>query len=162
MQKKIVEIEERKIVGLKIRTSYKEELNHKTSNISMLVRQYINSEIARILPNRKNPGIMITLYTEYESDYKGEYTYFIGEEVTEIGPLPKELTSTTIPAGNYAKFTTEPGELPDVLIKAWQEIWKMSEADLGGKRTYRTDFEVCNARAQDPQNTVLDIFVGIE
>ena len=52
--------------------------------------------------------------------------------------------------------------MPAVLIQAWQSIWNMSERDMGGKRTYRVDFEMYDERAQDPQNTVLDIFIGIE
>ena len=43
-----------------------------------------------------------------------------------------------------------------------KEIWKMSAAELGGKRRYQTDFEIYDERAADHQNIVLDIFVGIE
>jgi predicted transcriptional regulator YdeE len=47
------------------------------------------------------------------------------------------------------------------VIDAWQQIWKMTTADFGGKRAYRADFEVYDERARDPTNTSLDIYVGI-
>lgn len=50
--------------------------------------------------------------------------------------------------------------MPDIVIQAWQAIWKMTPEDLGGKRTYRADFEIYDQRAQDPQNSVVDIYIG--
>jgi predicted transcriptional regulator YdeE len=52
--------------------------------------------------------------------------------------------------------------MPQVDIEAWQKIWAMSDDELGGARSYTTDFEVYDERARDPQNTVLDIYIGIE
>jgi len=37
----------------------------------------------------------------------------------------------------------------------------MSSNDFGGKRAYQADFEVYDQRARDPNNTVLDIHIGI-
>jgi predicted transcriptional regulator YdeE len=52
--------------------------------------------------------------------------------------------------------------MPMVLINAWQGIWRMPPESLGGERRYHTDFEVYDERASDPQNTILDIYVGIK
>ena len=52
--------------------------------------------------------------------------------------------------------------MPDVCIALWQKIWSMKPEILGGTRAYQTDFELYDARAQDPKNTVLDIYVGIQ
>ena len=38
----------------------------------------------------------------------------------------------------------------------------MTSDDLGGERRYSTDFEVYDERAANPQNAVLDIYVGIK
>lgn len=73
-----------------------------------------------------------------------------------------QLKILTIPKSNYQKFTTEPGKMPDVVISAWQKIWAMKEDDFGGKRKYIADFEVYDQRASDPNNTVIDIYIGIE
>ncbi len=38
----------------------------------------------------------------------------------------------------------------------------MTAEELGGERNYITDFEIYDERANDPQNTVLDIYIGIK
>ena len=52
--------------------------------------------------------------------------------------------------------------MPEVVINAWQQIWKMSAIDLGGVRAYVADFEVYDQHAMDPTNTILDIFIGVK
>jgi predicted transcriptional regulator YdeE len=52
--------------------------------------------------------------------------------------------------------------MPDVIVNAWKKIWKISSEELGGHRSYQTDFEIYDERAADHQNIVLDIYVGIE
>jgi predicted transcriptional regulator YdeE len=61
----------------------------------------------------------------------------------------------------YVKFTTTPVPMPDVIVNAWNSIWKMSSAELEGKRRYHTDYEIYDERAKDHQNIILDIWVGI-
>ena len=51
--------------------------------------------------------------------------------------------------------------MPDVVIQAWQHIWTMNGAQLGGKRKYLVDFEVYDQRAMDPNNAIADIYIGI-
>jgi predicted transcriptional regulator YdeE len=67
----------------------------------------------------------------------------------------------TIPSQQYAKFTTSPAPLPEVIVNAWLKIWKMSQAQIGGKRRYQTDFEIYDERAADHQNIILDIYISI-
>ncbi len=38
----------------------------------------------------------------------------------------------------------------------------MDYASLGGVRAYIADFEVYDHRSIDPQNTVLDIYIGVK
>ena len=52
--------------------------------------------------------------------------------------------------------------MPDVVISAWQKIWAMDGNDFGGKRKYIADFEVYDERASNPNNTVIDIYIGTE
>ena len=47
-------------------------------------------------------------------------------------------------------------------IAAWQAIWAMNESELNGKRRYIADFEIYDDRASDPNNTVVEIYIGIE
>ena len=36
------------------------------------------------------------------------------------------------------------------------------QGQLGGKRAYNTDFEVYDQRARDPQDSQIDIYVGVK
>jgi predicted transcriptional regulator YdeE len=114
------------------------------------------------IPQRKNPGTTYCVYTDYDSNYTGAYTYFIGEEVLSLDDIPERLETLTIPSQNYIKFTTNPGPMPDVVKGTWQKIWEMSSKDLGGTRRYRADFEVYDKRASDHSKVVFDLFIGIE
>ena len=67
-----------------------------------------------------------------------------------------------ISKSKYQKFTTESGKMPDVVISAWQKIWAMRKDDFVGKRKYFVDFEGYDQRASGPNNTVVDIYIGIE
>ena len=67
----------------------------------------------------------------------------------------------SIPAQTYVKFTSPPGQMPAAVIGMWQKIWKMSAAELGGKRAFVADFEVYDERSMDPNNATVDIYIGI-
>jgi predicted transcriptional regulator YdeE len=153
---------ETKLVGITGRTNNKQEANPATSRIAALMGQYWQQAIAMQIPHRKNPGITFAAYTEYESDYTGDYTYFIGEEVSLVAELPASLHAITIPAGRYAKCTTEPGPMPMVLVQAWHRIWQLSPEELGGERRYHTDFELYDHRALNPLMAVLDVMIGLK
>ena len=155
-------MDEIKLVGLTARTNNKNEMNPQTSKIGELAGRYWGQNLAAKISNRKNPGVTLSVYTDFESDEHGDYTYFVGEEVNSFENIPEGFRSVTIPSANYQKFTTAPGKMPDVVINGWQEIWKMTSDDFEGKRTYQADFEIYDHRAIDPSNSVVDIFVGIE
>lgn len=161
MKKIYSSLEEMKLVGIKVRTCNKDELDIKTAKIMPCVQKYFMQQVAQNIPNRTNNGVTYCAYTEYESDYRGDYTFFIGEEVSSFGGPITELDNLVIPKQNYIKFTTETGAMPHIVIDSWNKIWQMSPQDLGGVRSYRTDFEIYDKRAMDPQNTILDIYIGI-
>jgi predicted transcriptional regulator YdeE len=137
-------------------------MNISSAKIAPTIQKYFRQALGEVIPNRKNPGTTYCVYTDYESDFTGDYTYFIGEEVKFEGDSMEGFSSIIIPAQNYAKFTSKPGIMPEVCIDMWQNIWKMKSGELGGKRAYLADFEVYDKRALDPSKTVLDIYVGVK
>jgi len=163
MQKQKTQLSKITLVGLTTRTNNKNEMNPETSKIGKLAGLYWANQVANNIQHRTNPGVTYAVYTNFESDENGDYTYFIGEVVDsfESQDLSK-FETIIIPASSYQKFTTKPGKIPDIVISAWQEIWTMKENDFGGKRKYIADFEVYDKRAADKNNTVLDIYIGIE
>lgn len=162
MKKEVENKSEIKLIGLMTRTNNKNEMNPATSRIGELMGRFWGQNIAGQISNRKNPGVTLSVYTEYDSNEHGDYTYFIGEEVSSFENIPVGLQKLTIPPAKYQKFTTPSGKMPEVVINAWQQIWKMSANDFGGARAYIADFEVYNQRASDPANASLDIYIGIK
>lgn len=162
MKKEVLHLAEKRLIGLSVRTSYQNEIDPSKAKITPCVTRFFQEGISEKIPNLKNPAVTFCAYTDYENDYQGEYTYFIGQEVTSLDDLPDELSALTIPSQNYVKFTTGPAPIPQVIINAWQKIWQTSETELGGKRTYHVDFEIYDERAYDPHNAVIDLYVGID
>jgi predicted transcriptional regulator YdeE len=162
MKKELENKSEIKLVGLTARTNNTNEMNPQTSKIGELASRFWSQNIAAQIVNRKNPDVTLSVYTNYDSNEYGDYTYFIGEEVSSFENIPTELEKLTIPAAQYQKLTTPSGKMPEVVMNAWQQIWKMSSDDFGGDRAYIADFEVYDQRARDPSNTSLDIYIGIK
>lgn len=162
MHKEILAVPEIKLVGICVRTSNERERDKMKGNIFPCVQKYFHQGLAEKISNRKRPGTTFCAYTGYETDHNGEYTYFIGEEVSELNNVPEGFQQLVVPKQQYAKFTTTPAPMPDVIVNAWKEIWEMSPKQLGGHRSYETDFEVYDERAADHQNIVLDLNIGIE
>lgn len=164
MQQTVIQRKKIHLIGICVRTSYQQELDKMKGNIFPCVRRYFHESLFEKIPDRKKPGTTFCAFTDYASDYKGQYTYFIGEEVSSscTKGIPEGFQVLMIPEQTYAKFTIGPAPMPDVVVNAWQSIRNMSPKDLGGRRRYHTDFEIYDERAADHQNIRMDLFVGIE
>ena len=151
------------LVGIKGRTSNKREADPSTAIIGSTLARYAQESIPEKIPLRKKAGVTYCVYTEYESDHTGEYTYFVGEEVNELSPeliALHGLQSICIPAQSYTVYTTDPGVMPAVVIDAWRTIWNTPFKEKGVERSYQADFEVYDERASNPQASVVDIYIG--
>jgi predicted transcriptional regulator YdeE len=85
----------------------------------------------------------------------------VGAPVREGLAPPSGMVLRRIPAGKYTVITTEKGPFPKVVPDAWMGIFKL-EAEGKLNRTYQTDFELYDERALDPQNGVVDIYIGVK
>jgi predicted transcriptional regulator YdeE len=157
-----VSLPKKLIVGVSIRTNNTDALQGEASRIAHTIRNFWGNAIPGRIENQKYPNETIIGYTDYESDEHGDYTFFIGKEVTQADKVPEELDLLVIPAGHYQKITTPKGEIPEIIRDAWEAIWHMSTEELGGKRLYHTDFQVHDQRAADPKNATVDIYVGVK
>lgn len=152
------------LVGISIRTNNKHifEPNPATNKIAETVQHYIHNELYQKIKFRKNPGRTFCVYTQYDTDETGDYTYFIGEEVSSVEDIDAPFELLTVPAQTYIKFTNQPEPMPEACINMWKSIWSMNESDLGGKRAYIADFEIYDERSHDHNHAVLDIYIGIK
>ena len=162
MKKITEELPEIKLVGITARTSNSLEFDPKTAQIGKTMQRFFSENLQDKILHRKTPHKVFAVYTNYESDKNGAYTYFLGQEVTAFENQSAIFQTLVIPNQDYAKFTSSPGKMPEVVINMWQNIWQMKEEDFGGKRSYISDFEVYDERSVDLNNAIVDIFVGIK
>lgn len=162
MQKISIKLPEIKLVGITCRTSNAEVFNSapEDNKIVQTIQKYFANGCSEKIAHRSKPRTTYGVYTNYESDFNGEYTYFIGEEVSSLEDLPEGFETITIPIQNYAKFTNEPGPMPSVCIDMWKNI--LGQDELMAQRGYIADFEVYDIRSKDQQNAVLDIYIGVK
>ena len=88
----------------------------------------------------------------------------MGEKVSTISNVLEGFETITIPGQTYVKFTTNPGDMPDVIRNTQFEIWGMDEKALGGKRSYGADSGVYDERSIKPDHRtiVIDVFIGLD
>ncbi|TQR19626.1 GyrI-like domain-containing protein [Psychrobacillus vulpis] len=104
------------IYGNKVRTN-----NNDSSIFSKLWEEFLKNKVQ---------GDIYAVYSNYESDFTGNFDFMIGTEKKNGEHF------ITIGEGEYYIWEVESQDLSGV-GKAWNEIWK---SDL--PRAYTTDFEV--------------------
>ena len=153
MKYEIVELEEKKVVGVKIKTT--NQNGKSIEDIGMTWQKLFADGIYEKIQDKVN-NKTIGLYTEYEGDYTKPYTFVAGAEVSEELENNKEIVTKIIPKGKYARFIIT-GDVQNSVGQAWKEIWSM---DL--KRKYNCDFEEYQNNSQDMQNQEIHIYIAIK
>jgi predicted transcriptional regulator YdeE len=148
------------VVGISIRTSNANEMSGK-GVIPQQWDRFINEGLLGKIPNKIESNIL-AVYTDYESDANGAYTFMLGARVSSTDSVPPGMVAKKIPAARYAVFISETGFVGKVVPETWSRIWAVPKAEPGGSRTYKADFEVYGQRAANPQNAEVNIYVGIE
>ena len=153
MKYEIVELEEKVITGIRIKTTNQD--GRAMQDIGITWQRLFADGIYNKIPNKVN-GKTIGLYTEYEGDYTKPYTFIAGAEVSKEVQIGEEIESIIIPKGKYAKFVIR-GDVQNSVGQAWQEIWNM---DL--KRKYTCDFEEYQNNSEDMQKQEIHIYIALD
>jgi predicted transcriptional regulator YdeE len=142
------------VVGVAARTTNRAEADSETARIPAVWQRFF-SEQERIR-NRREPEVVIAVYTAYESDHTGEYSVIVGAEVSAATVVPQGLVSVAVPPGRYLVFTAE-GGMPAALINTWIEIWEYFARTSKYQRAYSADFE----RHDRNRPSAVDIYVAL-
>lgn len=142
---KFVEIEEFQVIGMAARTTNAREM---TAD-GVIPKLWAH-------PPQSDSGV-IALYTEYESDEHGEYTFVLGAKANSGSAVLDAMVQKTVPAGRYAVFTSERGRVQKIVFETWKRIWSELPS-----RSFIADFEVYDQRAADPGDAVVNIYVGVK
>jgi predicted transcriptional regulator YdeE len=147
------------VAGCVIRTNNADEIGG-NGKIGPLWQRFMQQNLAGQIPNRSGSSLIV-VYSNYASDEKGDYDYLLGVPVSSVGDLPAGVTLKKVEPGAYGVILTEKGQMPGVLQAAWARVWKMSPAELGGKRAFVTDYEIYDQRSANMQSAQVEIHVGL-
>ena len=132
----IVQVDEKTITGISVRTTNANETNPETSQIGALYQRFDET----VPVDYKNGARVYGVYYNYESDASGEFSVLAGsDQINES--VVSTLEQVTIPGGKYMVFEAA-GEMPQVVIDTWSKIWDyFSTENVPYQRAYTTDFE---------------------
>jgi len=148
------------VIGMPVRTNNTQEMAG-NGKIGELWQEFIQWQIAGTIPQKAGNEIL-AVYSDYESDETGAYTYLLGVRVHSVNDVPPGLISQHVPAGRYAAITSEVGPVTQVVPKLWQRIWSMPAEELGGQRAFQIDYEVYGQAASNPENAQVTVFLGLK
>lgn len=106
------------IVGISVRTTTQD--GKAMTDIGNLFNQFFSQNIIEKIENKLSNDVYC-VYTDYESDYMGEYTVYIGCSVSSTNDQ-SNFANKHIPKSKYRKYTSK-GNIHGVVGKTWNEIW---------------------------------------
>ena len=142
-----------KIIGISIRTTNKN--NQAQQDLKKLWGQFFSENIIEKIPNKVSSSI-ITIYTDYKSDYTDEYTTIIGIPVSTLDEIPDRLIGREFQSENFQKIIVK-GEMPNAVMNVWLDIW---QRDKQLNRKYSYDFEVYGEKSQNGENSEVEIYLS--
>ncbi len=142
------------IIGISKRTTNKE--NQSAQDIGKLWEQFFSENIFEKIPNKSSSEI-VSIYTDYKSDYTEEYTTIIGVQVLTLDDIPIGLIGREFIPETFQKFTAK-GEVPKSVVDVWVDIWNR---DKELNRKYAYDFEVYGQNSQKGNDSEVDIYLSV-
>lgn len=147
------------VIGISARTNNAREMTA-DGLIGKQWDRLFKEKILQKIPNKADSNI-IAVYTDYANDHDADYTYVLGAKVIAGTEAPAGMVEVKVQPGKYAIFTSDRGVVTKVVPEIWQRINSLPKSAVGGDRVYKTDFEVYDQRATDPQNSQMDVYIAI-
>lgn len=144
-----------KIIGIATQTSNNN--SQAIEDLGKLWSQFFGENIIGKIPNTISTNIY-SVYTDYESDFKGKYTTIIGLEVSSLDEIPEGMIGREFQPQIFKKYIAK-GELHEAVGKTWTEIWN---DDTNLNRTYIYDYELYTEKAQNPAKAEIEIYIGVK
>lgn len=142
-----------KIIGISTRTT--SQNNQAQQDLGKLWGQFYADNVFDKIPNKVSDNIL-SIYTDYKSDFTDEYTTIIGVPVSTLDEIPDGLVGREFEADNFQKFVAK-GEMPNAVVNTWLDIWK-KDKELNRKYSY--DFEVYGQKSQNGENSEVEIYIA--
>ena len=161
MKPVVVEKASIKIVGIEIRTNNQEEMGP-NGKIGPQWKRFYQEDLSSKIQNQVSQEKTFAIYSDYESDFRGEYSFILGKEVRTFGAVFAGMIAKILPVAKYVIFTSEKGLISNIVMAVWKYIWVLKPTELGGNWVYNADFEVYDSRSSDLKNAQIDVFLSIK
>jgi predicted transcriptional regulator YdeE len=129
------------VIGLQARTTNAAERDPSTARIGALWGAYLSGGGASQVPGGSAASITFSVYSGYESDYRGAYDVLVGTGANAAVSPPPGWRRIVVPAGRFLVFTAS-GPMPATVIQTWAAIWKYFDEHSDVRRAYTADFEL--------------------
>ncbi|HWI61139.1 MAG TPA: GyrI-like domain-containing protein [Symbiobacteriaceae bacterium] len=106
MEASLVTLNEIKLVAMKV-VGRRSELSHRVPPAWLELVRRMNE-----IPDKVDPHLFYGVFPEadhLQGGQNGVFTYWVGTEVTEFGPVPSGMTTLTLPGQTYAMATVRGG-----------------------------------------------------
>ena len=137
---KVVDVDNFMVAGINVRTINRDEFNPQTAKLGDLWRSFWSDSLAEKTPNKRADSPIYGVYSHYDSDANGYYTVTAGVAVS-AQPNQPELSTIAVVSGTYLVFSNK-GQMPDIVVKTWKQIWAYFAEHPMHMRRFNTDFEV--------------------
>jgi predicted transcriptional regulator YdeE len=147
------------VIGIQTRTTNAEEAEN--SSIGQLWARIATEDLLDRIPHRVDDHI-VAVYSDYQSDKDGPYTYTLGAKVGSSRDVPAGMAAVKVISSDYAMFTAQGGAPPRMTVDLWKRIWSL-EKPGPLHRAYKTDFEVhYHGLKAQPPDTHIDVYIGVQ
>lgn len=149
-----VKIEPFKVIGIAVRTT--NENGKSAQDIGQLWGKFMSEGIAEKIPNKVDDNIF-SIYTNYQGDHTQPYDTILGCKVSSLELIPEGMVGQSFDGGTYGKFISKGDLTKGVVFGTWTEIWNKNL-----NRIFTADFELYGAKAQNPTNAEVEVYVGLK
>ena len=146
------------VIGIQVRTNNAREAAGDGA-LPKLWQRLFSEGILNQIPYKADQSITV-VYTNYASDWNGDYDYTLGAKVKSGTKAPEGMVSVTVPAGTYLEFESARGPGQAVVPEVWKQIWAYFQDPANPPRDYKADFERYGAMS-DPTSVQALIFIRV-
>jgi AraC family transcriptional regulator len=162
MQPKIIEKPAFHVLGYGIETTTVNGQN--STDIPRFWQDFLENNLRNTIPNPISPNVELGICTDFNME-EGRFTYLIGMEVEATDNIPEGMIYRTIPAGQYAVFTT-PKATNETFTQSIQETWEVIFSKWLPESGYGhgggAEMEWYDERCWGNENKQMDIYVPIK
>jgi len=159
MKPKLAEPAGFEVIGIEARTNNSQESSAEGAIPKQWQRLFMENLLNHV-PDKLDQSI-VAVYTNYASDWNGDYTYILGAKVKPGAKAPDGMVSKSIPAGKYVEFVSKRGRPEQVVPEMWKEVWAYFQIPGNPSRAYGRDYEIYDDLS-DPTNMQVRLYVGVK